>query len=182
MSVLLHVCRNYEQKDQNNNKKTISILFWECLWMIFCDPLESGSLQSDSNQIRTAVSTVLSPLAHTKHHSCVNGTRIVMATCHWASCRTELPETEKTPSQLKTIRIWKILHVIQCQSTGALTILSGYPERKDNVSILQFFSLSLPLSQPNTIPYDPGESGTRWYGMCFMLKNSVGLKYSMCRE
>lgn len=107
MSVLLHVCRNYEQKDQNNNKKTISILFWECLWMIFCDPLESGSLQSDSNQIRTAVSTVLSPLAHTKHHSYVNGTHIVMATCHWASCRTELPETENTPSQLKTIRIWK---------------------------------------------------------------------------
>lgn len=137
--------------------------------MILHYPLESGSFQSDSNQTRTTAYQLSCGVTsgHTEHHSsCVNGTLIVIAICHQASCNLiELRKTRK-----HTIPIKNNQHLEKNQGqAGSLPILSESIQKERTMLPFSLPLLTIPSLNYN---HDPWENGTVWYGMCLMSKYS----------
>lgn len=157
--------------------------------MILHYPLESRSFQSDSNQTRTTKYQLSCGVTsvHTKHHSCVNGTHIIIANCNQASCNLiELQKRKNTPYQLKTINIWKKFRVkqetLKSYQAGNLKILSETIQKERTMFPFSILFLFQPFPVSITIPYDPGENGTAWYGMCLMSKYFIDLEDSKSCE
>ncbi len=137
------------------------LFFGGWLWMILHYPLESGSFQSDSNQTRTTAYQLSCGVTsgHSKHHSCVNGTLIVIAICHQTSCNLiELRKKEKHTIPIKTNQ-----HLEKNSRSGRKPSILSESIQKERTFPFSF--LSLPLLTIPSLNYSPIWRMGEWHSV-----------------